>query len=128
MSPDREHSTLDDFRVLNEFQVLRDWAELVLTGQVIPDATVVDVVVDTARVLRALTAADLRLVHDPRLGSPPEWAVAELEALARLGAVREVVGAVLRGELALDEHLAGSITKLAGEAARWATVSRAMAA
>lgn len=51
--------------------------------------------------------------------SPPDWAVAELEALRRVETVRLVLDAVALGDWQLDAQVAREIRRLLEQAARW---------
>jgi hypothetical protein len=59
---------------------------------------------------------------------PPEWASAQLEALARVDALRVVLDAVARGDWVLDAEAARELRRLLDAAARWSELAVVLAA
>jgi hypothetical protein len=57
----------------------------------------------------------------------PGWVLAEREVLCRLEAVCTVLAALERGEWALDAQVAGALRRLLEQAARFATLTAALA-
>ena len=123
--PHRCSARPEDARILDDLEVVRDWLDRVLRGELIPDVDLVDALIETMLAARSLAAdADA----PPRLGAPPEWAIAHVETVLRLDSARRTLTALVRSDEPVDPRIVESVGRLVAAARRWADLSRTLAA